>query len=140
MIKSACLCKPILQKFSVIFLKYQQLCWGEWSSRELVLARARSRTEEGRSPHRKGKCTTTVACRGELRYLSDITVNPETLPPRPNHVLATYRWPLAIIALGLLALFAFLAFLWVTGRDQGSTESRPTENATCTSTNGCASR
>ena len=51
-------------------------------------------------------------------------MNPETLPPRPNHVLATYRWPLVIVALGLLALFAFLAFLWVTKRTYDETLAR----------------
>jgi hypothetical protein len=38
--------------------------------------------------------------------------------------LATYRWPLVIVALGLLALFAFLAFLWVTKRTYDETLAR----------------
>lgn len=42
------------------------------------------------------------------------TVNPETPSPRPAHVLSTFRWPLVIVFLGLLVLFGFLVFLWVT--------------------------
>src|SRR5436190_14258370 len=51
-------------------------------------------------------------------------VNPETPPPRPSHVLATYRWPLVIVVLGLLALFAVLAFLWVAKRAYEDTLTR----------------
>jgi len=51
-------------------------------------------------------------------------VNPETPAPRPNHLLAVYRWPLAIVVLGLLALFAFLFFLWVTKRTYDETLAR----------------
>jgi len=51
-------------------------------------------------------------------------VSPETPSARPSHVLATYRWPLVIVALGLLALFAFLAFLWVTRRAYDETLAR----------------
>jgi len=48
-------------------------------------------------------------------------VNPETEPPRPNHVLATYRWPLVVVIVALIALFAFLTFLWVTKRTYDET-------------------
>src|SRR5437867_8425544 len=51
-------------------------------------------------------------------------VNPEPPPPRPSHVLATYRWPLVIVALGLLALSAFLVFLWVMKRTYDETLAR----------------
>src|SRR6058998_449152 len=44
------------------------------------------------------------------------SVNREAPPTRPDHVLTTYRWPLVIIALGLLAVLASLAFLWVARR------------------------
>ena len=52
------------------------------------------------------------------------TVNPEPPPPRPSHVLTTYRWPLVVIILALLALFAFLAFLWITKRTYDETLAR----------------
>jgi len=51
-------------------------------------------------------------------------VNPEPPPPRPSHVLTTYRWPLVVIILALLALFAFLAFLWITKRTYDETLAR----------------
>ncbi len=51
-------------------------------------------------------------------------MTPETPSPRPNHVLTPFRWPLVIVALGLLALFAFLAFLWVTKRTYDETLAR----------------
>ncbi|PYM10275.1 MAG: hypothetical protein DME18_16655 [Verrucomicrobia bacterium] len=51
-------------------------------------------------------------------------MNPETPPPRPEHVLATFRWPLVIVALALVALFAFLTFLWVTKRTYDQTLAR----------------
>src|ERR1051326_8163995 len=38
---------------------------------------------------------------------------PASSSPRPAPALAAFRWPLAVVVLGLLALFAFLAFLWV---------------------------
>jgi len=39
-------------------------------------------------------------------------------------VLATFRWPLVIVALALVALFAFLTFLWVTKRTYDQTLAR----------------
>src|SRR6266705_3055986 len=35
------------------------------------------------------------------------TVNPETPAPRSNPVLTVYRWPLAVVFVALIALFAF---------------------------------
>ncbi len=59
-------------------------------------------------------------CAMSLKSLKSMA-NPETPPPRPNHVLATYRWPLVFVVLGLLALFAFLASLWVMKRTYDQT-------------------
>ena len=39
-------------------------------------------------------------------------------------MLATFRWPLVIVALALVALFAFLTFLWVTKRTYDQTLAR----------------
>lgn len=50
-------------------------------------------------------------------------VQPESPSPRPVHPLAAYRWPLAIVILAVLALFAFLAFLWVGKRAYDETLS-----------------
>src|SRR5438477_3928137 len=44
------------------------------------------------------------------------SVNREAPPSRPDHVLTTYRWPLVIVALGLLGVLVSLAFLWVARR------------------------
>src|ERR1044071_7301357 len=52
------------------------------------------------------------------------TVNPEPRPLRPNHVLTTYRWPLVIVVLGFLVLFAYLAILWVLKRTYDETVIR----------------
>ena len=52
------------------------------------------------------------------------TVNTETSPTRPGHGLATYRWPLAVVVLACLALFAFLAVLWVSKRAYDETLAR----------------
>ncbi len=66
--------------------------------------------------------------RAAANWASTVTknpiVNPETSPPRPERALTPYRWPLAIVALGLLALVAFLVFLWVTKRAYDETLAR----------------
>ena len=49
---------------------------------------------------------------------------PETPAPRPNHVLTVYRWPLVVVMVALIALFAFLSFLWVTKRTYDETLAR----------------
>ncbi|HEY2573197.1 MAG TPA: hypothetical protein VGH65_03980 [Verrucomicrobiaceae bacterium] len=51
-------------------------------------------------------------------------MNPQPDPPRPDHVLATYRWPLVVVIVTLVALFAFLTFLWVTKRTYDETLAR----------------
>jgi hypothetical protein len=51
-------------------------------------------------------------------------VNTEAPTTRPSHILSTYRWPLAIVVLACLALFAFLAFLWVTKKTYDETLAR----------------
>lgn len=51
-------------------------------------------------------------------------MNPETSPPRDRSPLALYRWPLVVIAVTLMALFAFLAFLWFTKRAYEQTLER----------------
>src|SRR3989442_15449981 len=45
-------------------------------------------------------------------------------PTRPDEPLATFRWPLVIVVLGFMALFAFLAFLWITKRAYEETLNR----------------
>ena len=39
-------------------------------------------------------------------------------------MLAVYRWPLAVVSVALIVLFAFLAFLWVTKRTYDQTLAR----------------
>lgn len=51
-------------------------------------------------------------------------MNPEHPPPRPGEPLATFRWPLVILVIGFMALFAFLAFLWITKRAYDETLNR----------------
>ena len=51
-------------------------------------------------------------------------MDPEKHPTRPNESLAAYRWPLVIVAVSFLALFAFLAFLWVSKRTYDETLAR----------------
>ena len=50
-------------------------------------------------------------------------MDPDTAS-RPKHLLTAYRWPLVIVVLGCLALFAFLTFLWVTKRTYDETLAR----------------
>ena len=52
------------------------------------------------------------------------SVNREAPPSRPDHVLTTYRWPLVIVALGLLGVLVSLAFLWVARRAYDETLAR----------------
>ena len=51
-------------------------------------------------------------------------MNPEDSPPRPAEPLTAFRWPLAVVLLGFMALFAFLAFLWITKRTYDETLNR----------------
>ena len=51
-------------------------------------------------------------------------MNPETPAPRPGHALAVYRWPLAVVIVAGIALFAFLEFLRVTKRTYDETLAR----------------
>jgi len=51
-------------------------------------------------------------------------MNPEPPASRPGEPLTTFRWPLVIIVLGFMALFAFLAFLWFTKHAYDETLNR----------------
>ena len=51
-------------------------------------------------------------------------LKPETPSQRPNHVLTVFRWPLVVVIVALMALFGFLAFLWVTKRTYDETLAR----------------
>jgi hypothetical protein len=51
-------------------------------------------------------------------------MNLETPSTRPEHVLTVYRWPIAVVIVALIGLFAFLAFIWVTKRTYDETLAR----------------
>jgi hypothetical protein len=51
-------------------------------------------------------------------------MNPERPQPRTDEPLTAFRWPLVIVTLGFMALFAFLAFLWITKRTYDETLNR----------------
>ena len=51
-------------------------------------------------------------------------MNTEASPARPSRILATYRWPLAIVVVACLAIFALLVFLWAAKRTYDETLAR----------------
>ena len=51
-------------------------------------------------------------------------MNTEASPARPSHILATYRWPLAIVVVACLAILGLLVFLRVAKRTYDETLAR----------------
>jgi len=51
-------------------------------------------------------------------------MNSGTSPPHAKDRLVTFRWPLVVVAVMFMALFAFLAFLWFTKRAYDQTLDR----------------